>query len=95
MGAEPKEQSSLSPIKRKQSPLALAGLGAQFFGALLMFVYAGNWLDTRLSTSPLCLLIGVFVGGGGSFFLSYRQLMRGSNKADSGSSRPTDRSGGL
>lgn len=92
MGAEPKEQSSLSPVKRKQSPLALAGLGAQFFGALLVFVYAGNWLDTRLGTSPLCLLTGVFGGGGGSFFLSYRQLMRGSNKADTGPSNPPDRS---
>jgi F0F1-type ATP synthase assembly protein I len=67
---------------REQSPLALAGLGAQFFGALLVFVYAGNWLDARLGTSPLCLLTGVFVGGGGTFYLSYRRLMRGVNAAE-------------
>jgi F0F1-type ATP synthase assembly protein I len=55
--------------------LALAGLGVQFFATLLLFVYAGTWLDNRLGTSPLCLLLGLFVGGGGSFYLSYRRLM--------------------
>jgi F0F1-type ATP synthase assembly protein I len=46
----------------------------QFFAAILFFVYAGNWLDRRLGTAPLCLLAGLFVGGGGAFYSSYRRL---------------------
>lgn len=56
------------------SPWALAGLGAQFLAAILLFVTAGNWLDRRLGTSPWFLLGGLFFGGGGSFYLSYRRL---------------------
>jgi F0F1-type ATP synthase assembly protein I len=58
------------------SPAALAGLGVQFLAAILFFVYAGTWLDDRLSTAPLFLLSGVLVGGGGVFYASYRRLMR-------------------
>lgn len=64
------------------SPWALAGLGTQLFASILLFVWVGNWLDRRFDTAPLFLLSGVFVGGGGSFYLSYRQLTkpRGSHR---------------
>ena len=64
-----------APKDGERSPWALAGLGMQFFAALILFVYAGTWLDERFGTSPLFLLLGLFVGGGGSFYLSYRRLM--------------------
>jgi F0F1-type ATP synthase assembly protein I len=66
----------------EKSPWALAGLGAQFFVALFAFVYAGNWVDARLHTSPLFLLSGVLVGGGGTFYVSYRRLMRDVNESE-------------
>ncbi|WP_409926917.1 AtpZ/AtpI family protein [Gemmatimonas sp.] len=56
------------------SPWALAGLGTQFFGAILLFVWIGGWLDRRFDSTPLFLLGGVLLGGGGSFFMSYRRL---------------------
>ena len=59
------------------SPWAVAGLGMQFFLALLAFVYAGNWIDARFGTAPVFLFAGVFVGGGATFYLSYRRLTRG------------------
>ena len=65
-----------------QSPLALAGLGAQFFAAILISVYAGNWLDRRFGTGPLLLLVCLFVVGGGSFVLSYRGLTRRQREAE-------------
>ena len=46
----------------------------QFFVALIGFVYLGNWIDRRFATGPTFLLLGVFLGGGGSFYLSYRRL---------------------
>lgn len=75
----------------EQSPWALAGLGAQFFVALLAFVYAGSWADTKLGTSPLFILAGVFLGGGGTFYLSYKRLMR---EAVSASTQSPSRSDG-
>ena len=66
----------------------------QFFVSLLAFVYAGTWMDARFHTAPLFLLVGLFIGGGGSFVVSYRRLMRGANNTTttrSGQS-PTDHS---
>lgn len=57
------------------SPWALAGLGMQFFVAILLFAYAGNWLDRRFGSSPLFLLGGVLVGGGGVFYSGYRRVL--------------------
>ena len=60
------------------SPWALAGLGVQFAIALVAFVTAGSWLDARWHTAPVFLLAGVLLGGGGTFYLSYRRLMKAS-----------------
>ena len=60
----------------ERSPWALAGLGMQFFASILLFVYVGSWLDRRFNTSPLFLLGGLFVGGGGMFYASYRRLTK-------------------
>lgn len=58
------------------SPAAYAGLGLQFAVAIVAFLYAGQWLDGRLGTSPLFLIVGVFVGAGGGFYSIYRKLMQ-------------------
>ena len=58
-----------------QSPLGVAALGFQFAAALIAFGYAGQWIDKRYNTAPIFLMIGVFFGGGGTFYLSYRRLM--------------------
>lgn len=55
--------------------MGVAALGVQFAAALIAFGYAGQWLDTRFNTAPVFLMIGVFFGGGGTFYLSYRRLM--------------------
>ena len=72
------------------SPWALAGLGMQFFVALIAFAYAGNWVDHRLGMSPVFLLLGVFLGGGGSFALSIRRLTASSTrKSAAGPTEPS------
>jgi F0F1-type ATP synthase assembly protein I len=57
------------------SAMKYAGVGLQFAISILLFLYAGQWLDRRLGTSPLLLVVGVFVGGGGAFYSMYRRLM--------------------
>ncbi len=59
----------------------LAGVGLQFAVSILLFVFAGQWLDRRLGTGPLFLVLGVFLGAGGSFYSMYRKLMA-AQKAD-------------
>jgi ATP synthase protein I len=52
-----------------------AGVGVQFAGAIVIFFFAGRWLDGRLGTEPLFLILGVFVGAGAGFYSMYRQLV--------------------
>ncbi len=52
-----------------------AGLGLQFVVAILLFLYAGQWLDRKLGTSPLFVIVGVFAGAGGTFYSMYRALV--------------------
>lgn len=52
-----------------------AGLGLQFAASIIVFLYAGQWLDRRLGTGSLFLILGVFTGAGGAFYSMYRSLM--------------------
>jgi F0F1-type ATP synthase assembly protein I len=51
------------------------GVGLQFAGAIILFLFLGRWLDARLGTEPWLLLIGVLVGAVGGFASLYRQLV--------------------
>jgi len=61
---------------------AYAGFGLQFVVALLLFLYLGQWVDRRLGTSPVFLVIGIFVGAGGSFYAMYRKLIAAQARED-------------
>jgi len=52
-----------------------AGVGLQFAVSILVFLYAGQWLDRKLGTAPWLLMGGVFLGAGASFYSMYRKLM--------------------
>lgn len=69
--------ASAGPGGKRHEPGAgaYAGFGMQFVVSLLLFLYIGQWVDRRLGTSPVFLLIGIFVGAGGSFYAMYRKLM--------------------
>lgn len=53
------------------------GVGLQFAGAILLFLFLGRWLDERLGTEPWLLLGGVLVGSVAGFVSLYRQLVIG------------------
>jgi ATP synthase protein I len=50
------------------------GLGLQFVLSLLLFLYVGQWVDGKLGTSPIFLILGVFVGASAAFYSMYRKL---------------------
>jgi hypothetical protein len=52
----------------------LAGMGVQFVAAILLFLFAGKWLDSKLGTSPWLLIAGVFIGAGASMYSMYRRV---------------------
>jgi ATP synthase protein I len=51
------------------------GLGLQFAGSILLFFFAGRWLDQRLGSDPWFLFLGVFLGAAAGFYSIYRRLM--------------------
>lgn len=51
------------------------GVGLQFAGSILIFLFGGRWLDERLGTSPWLLLLGVFVGAAAGFYAIYFSLV--------------------
>jgi F0F1-type ATP synthase assembly protein I len=59
-----------------------AGVGMQFAGAILLFLFIGQWLDKRLGTNGLFTLAGVFIGGGGAFYNLYRKITAAQKKDD-------------
>jgi len=52
-----------------------AGAGLQFAVSIVVFLYAGQWVDRRLGSEPWGVLIGVFTGAGAAFYSLYRRLM--------------------
>jgi F0F1-type ATP synthase assembly protein I len=65
---------------RKTSPAGglsgadFAGVGIQFAAAIVVFLFAGQWLDKKVGTSGLFTIAGVFIGGGAAFYLMYRKI---------------------
>jgi F0F1-type ATP synthase assembly protein I len=53
-----------------------AGIGIQFAASIVLFLYAGQWIDRRLGTAPIFLIVGVFVGATAAFYSIYKRLMR-------------------
>jgi F0F1-type ATP synthase assembly protein I len=56
------------------SAAELAGAGVQFALAIVVFLFVGEWLDRRLGTAPVFLILGVFAGAAGGFYSMYRKV---------------------
>jgi F0F1-type ATP synthase assembly protein I len=58
------------------------GLGFQFAASIILFLYAGRWLDRKLDSEPWFLILGVFTGAGAAFYSMYRTLMADQRRED-------------
>lgn len=65
-----------------------AGIGLQFALTILVFVFAGLWLDKRFGTSPWLLLIFVFFGAAGGFYSMYRRVTAAQSRSAGSVARP-------
>ena len=52
-----------------------ASLGIQFAVTILLFLGGGWWLDGKLGTTPVFILLGTLFGAVGAFYKLYRTLM--------------------
>lgn len=86
-----KQRPTLPSASATRAPTAaaFAGYGLQLAITIVVGLYAGEWVDKRLGTSPLMLIVGVFVGATFGFYSMYRALVatqrqttRGQNDRD-------------
>jgi F0F1-type ATP synthase assembly protein I len=61
---------------------AAIAFGLQFAIGIILFLYIGKWIDSRLGTAPVGLVTGVFIGAAGSFYLFYRRLTASQRRDD-------------
>jgi len=78
--ADEKEQPNRSANGLSASDFA--GVGIQFAAAIIVFLFAGQWLDRRLGTNGWFTIAGVFVGGGGAFYNLYRKITAAQRRDD-------------
>ncbi len=63
------------------------GLGLQFGGSILLFLWIGQWVDRKLGTNGIFVLIGVFAGAGAAFYSMYRSLMADQRREEAETAR--------
>lgn len=67
------EYDRLLHRRKGMSGSEFAGIGVQFAVTIVVFAFAGVWLDQWLGTSPLFVLIMVFGGAGLGFWSMVRK----------------------
>ena len=61
-------------------------MGLRFAGGIVVFLFAGLFVDRKLGTTPLFLILGALGGGVLGFLSVYRDLMSEANRANGGNS---------
>jgi F0F1-type ATP synthase assembly protein I len=67
------EYDRLLHRRKGMSGSQFAGIGIQFALSIVVFAFAGVWLDKRLGTSPLFVLVLVLGGAGLGFWSMVRK----------------------
>jgi len=56
------------------------GLGVQLAASILVFLFLGRWVDGKLGTEPLFMLIGAFIGAAGGMLSFIRAVLKQDEK---------------
>ena len=79
-------RSNLAQTYRQIGPLL--SLGVQFVVSILLCFFAGRWLDGKLGTEPILLLVGVVIGGAAGFYHFFRSVLRLQEREDDSDREP-------
>lgn len=73
-------------MNRWLAALRLIGIGWFVSACIVLGVLAGRWLDGKLNSEPIFLIIGLLTGVFAAFYGVYRMLPGVTNKRNKGSS---------
>lgn len=59
------------------------GHGLTWALSVLLFMGVGAWLDSKVGTAPVLMVLGAFVGGGAGFYSLYAHIVIDSGSRDS------------
>lgn len=62
--------------------MAFAGHGIELALSILLCLYAGKWLDGKLGTEPLFLIVGAFLGAAAGMYSMIRSLTDAQRRRD-------------
>jgi len=62
-------------MSRWVAAMRLIGVGFFIGGSILLGVFAGRWLDSRLDTEPVFVIVGLFLGIAVAFYGVYQMLL--------------------
>ena len=65
------DQNGLDAREMMMTSGRFMGHGVAWALAVLLFSAAGGWLDSKLSTAPLLMIVGAFAGGGAGLYSFY------------------------
>lgn len=68
------ENDRLLHKRKGLSGSEFAGIGVQFAATIVLFAFAGIWLDKRLGTSPVLVLVLVLGGAALGFWSMIRRV---------------------
>ena len=60
---------------RRYAVLRLVGVGFYIGGSIVLGVVVGLWLDARLNTAPVLVIVGLFGGLVVAFYGVYRMIL--------------------
>jgi F0F1-type ATP synthase assembly protein I len=73
----PQTPDSRPPARAPSADIArFAGLGFKFAITLVLFGFAGKWLDGKLATYPWLMILGIFAGAALAFYSIVRSVDR-------------------
>ena len=78
---EDEKRTQRSP-KQGLSGADFAGVGIQFALVIIVFLFAGNWVDNRFGTNGLFTIAFVFIGAGAAFYSMYRKISAAQKRDD-------------
>lgn len=62
-------------MSRWVAAMRLIGVGFFIGGSILLGVFVGRWLDSRLDTEPIFVIVGLFLGIAVAFYGVYQMLL--------------------
>ncbi len=72
---EPGDRKGASPEDLIRASGRYMGYGLTWALSVLLFLGGGAWLDSKLDTGPVLMVLGAFVGAGAGFYSLYYHII--------------------